>query len=381
MPRVPRPVVLLQRAVRRRSAGDLLGEEHALRLCVEQAQGLRAGSSSAADAAAARTARFYLALQGCQLGRFAQADAHLSALGLGARLSDAIWAEDCTDSLPPEFFVRVIDDGLPSELIAALRQALHPGSVYWEEHSYTAQELEFFSHAHRMGEEVHLVDQLIEALRPLLAQVAPRVAAGACLAEWWAHHRARDQWHGHPLHFDTHERLLRDSRGACVQHPSVSTVVYLSDASPRFGPTLVTSQRPREPGEVATLVQPRRGRVLFFDGSYLHGALPGRPWLAKPGDPERRLCIMVGWWTGALEPLPPSDPPEPLMLTDPDARWVRHLGKVPGLAASMRLGGQPQTLGSAVPVWRDVPTAARGEPFFGRFFLSHRGQVDADLLR
>jgi len=323
-----------------------------------------------------------LALQSCQQGQFQQADKQLSSLGLGARLGDRIWTEDCSLPLPPEFFVRVVDDGLPSELVEALRQALHPGSVYWEEHRYTDRELEFFSHAHRMGEEVHLVDQLIEALRPLLAQVAPEVAAATHLAEWWAHHRSPEQWHGHPLHFDTHERLLRDSRGACVQNPAISTVVYLTDNSPRFGPTLVTNQRPRESDagaeEAATLVRPRRGRVLFFDGRYLHGALPGRPWLEGPDDPDRRLCIMVGWWTSPIEPAPPSDPPSPVMRSDPAARWVRYLGKVPQMPAAGP--GRWLQLGSAGELWKEVPVEWRGEPFFGRFFLTHRGQVDEELF-
>lgn len=30
------------------------------------------------------------------------------------------------------------------------------------------------------------------------------------VAEWWVHQRAGDQWHGHPLHFDTNDPQLKE---------------------------------------------------------------------------------------------------------------------------------------------------------------------------
>mmetsp|Transcript_22526 Transcript_22526/g.52629 ORF Transcript_22526/g.52629 Transcript_22526/m.52629 type:complete len:92 (-) Transcript_22526:76-351(-) len=90
---------------------------------------------------------------------------------------------------------------------------------------------------------------------------------------------------------------------------------------------------------------------------------------------------MVGWWTTPIAALPPSDPPQPVMLTDPHASWVRALEPVPG-AMSLLVNGtaKPLVLRAVTPVWSDVATNVRGEPFSGRFFLTHRDQVDLDLL-
>ncbi|CAE8698491.1 unnamed protein product, partial [Polarella glacialis] len=226
----------------RRTAGDLAGEESLLRQCVKRSESVGRRQSSG-DAEVARLARFYLALQGCQTNRFEEADELLAQLGLSARLADEIWAQSCSQPKPAEFFADVLDNGLSAGLLERAREALKPESSYWEDHRYHDENLAFYSHAHLMGQEEHIIDEVIEALRPMLAEVAPHIASSVTTAEWWVHQRGRDQWHGHPLHFDTNEQLLRDSRGSCVQHPAVSTVVYLCDDSPRFGPTLVTDQR------------------------------------------------------------------------------------------------------------------------------------------
>lgn len=73
----------------------------------------------------------------------------------------------------------------------------------------------------------------------------------------------------------------------------VSTVVYLSQGS--GGPTLVTDQEFRGgPATVAHLVFPQENRVCFFDGSLLHGVVPGRGNASVPG--QQRLTLMIGWW-------------------------------------------------------------------------------------
>ncbi|CAE8634798.1 unnamed protein product [Polarella glacialis] len=232
-----------------------------------------------------------------------------------------------------------------------------------------------------LGTWLPTADEVIEALRPMLAEV---------------HQRGRDQWHGHPLHFDTNEQLLRDSRGSCVQHPAVSTVVYLCDDSPRFGPTLVTDQRLGDSTGKghATLVEPRLGRALFFDGGYLHGAMPGKPWLASPLSPERRLNLMVGWWTSDISTQAPADPPRPLMRTDPAARWVKDFAcqsRAGGTTTSREEGtaaaaAQSVEVRTTSPTWVDKSCAASRTSandaalLFGRFFLSHLGQIDEDIF-
>lgn len=371
-----RPTTLLARAIRYRTIGKLHDEKRLLERCLAWGKGRR---GSNAEVSAVRTAHFYLALTNCQLGNYAVADQHLSQLGLATRLSDGIWAENCSMPLSGDFFVRVIDDGLPQNLLLQLRNGLSPSSSYWKAHCYDDEDLEFYSHAHEVGTEVHLVDQLIGALRPLLAQVAPNVASSTRLAEWWPHHRRWDQWHGHPLHFDTHEQLLRETGGKVAYHPAISTVVYLCDDSPRFGPTLVTNQTIQgcRNREVATLVRPRFGRVLFFDGCYLHGALPGQPWLAQRSMKDRRLNVMVGWWTRDLKPLHVTDPPRPIMKVGPRQGWVKSLAPIDNLGS---VGCARQVdVKVTEPIWTDVVTDFCGEPFAGRFFLSHRDQVKDDL--
>lgn len=382
---------LLAGAIRCRTSGDLQQEKKLLTSCValeprrsHLRSGVRLGCSDADEAV--RMARFYLALQGCQLGRFEEADQHLAHLNLRARLSNKVWLEQFQNPLPDDFFVRVVDNGLPAALVDAARRAFTPSSPYWEEHRYDDPDLSFYSHAHLLGEGFHIVDQLIEATRPILAQVAPQVAEKLVMAEWWVHHRRRDQWHGHPLHFDTDEQLLRDTGGALIKHPAISSVVYLCEETPRFGPTLVTNQAPRaSPGtEYAAAVRPLPGRVLFFDGSYLHGALPGKPWLADKGGADTRLCLMIGWWTQPITVQSPADPPRPMTCTDPEALWVKAMSPLVNPPEALQRG-DPQEVRSCTPTWADVNSKAEvgshaaAAPPFGRFFLTHRGQIDEDV--
>ncbi|OLQ08163.1 hypothetical protein AK812_SmicGene8365 [Symbiodinium microadriaticum] len=261
-----RPAALLARAIRRRTQGDLAGEETYLTRCLHRAESLHAHARRD-DREAARLAHFYLALQRCQLGRFQEADAHLSRLGLRARLADDLWTESCREAPGETFALRVFDDGLPAEVVRRARDALHPGASYWQDHRYHSEDVTFYSHAHLPGDETHIIDQLIEAMRPLLEKVAAEVASSVKVAEWWVHQRMPEQWHGHPLHYDTNEQLLRDSGGSHVEHPAISSVVYLCDDSPRFGPTVVTSQEYGDVAEAAfqgqaALVRPRLGRAL-----------------------------------------------------------------------------------------------------------------------
>ncbi|CAE8605103.1 unnamed protein product, partial [Polarella glacialis] len=146
-----RPAALLAGAVRRRTAGDLAGEESLLRQCVKRSESVGRRQSSG-DAEVARLARFYLALQGCQTNRFEEADELLAQLGLSARLADEIWAQSCSQPKPAEFFADVLDNGLSAGLLERAREALQPESSYWEDHRYHDENLAFYSHAHLMGQ-------------------------------------------------------------------------------------------------------------------------------------------------------------------------------------------------------------------------------------
>lgn len=62
-----------------------------------------------------------------------------------------------------------------------------------------------------------------------------------------------------------------------VRNPIVSTVLYLSEGV--GGPTLVTTQHLQDTMLAARgwLAFPKLNRLVAFDGSYLHGVVPGRP--------------------------------------------------------------------------------------------------------
>jgi len=93
-------------------------------------------------------------------------------------------------------------------------------------------------------------------------------------AEWWCH--CRPHHSGHQLHFDS------DAEGqGGVRNPIVSTVCYLSGGI--GGPTLVTDQHFSDTAVAAHgwLVHPAVNRLCMFDGSVLHGVLPGR-WVVHP---------------------------------------------------------------------------------------------------
>ncbi|CAL1172625.1 unnamed protein product [Cladocopium goreaui] len=340
------------------------------------------------SAEAGRLARFYLALQGCQLGRFKEADEHLVELGLPVRLSNDLWTDSCRGfDQPADFSVKVLDHGLPEDLVRKAREALQPDASYWDDHRYHSPDVTFYSHAHQLDCTDHIIDQLIEAMRPSLEEVAPEVSKTLTVAEWWVHQRAPDQWHGHPLHFDTNEQLLRDSLGTHVEHPAMSSVVYLCEDTPRFGATVVTSQRHRfaSDSDTAALVRPRMGRQLFFDGGYLHGVMPGKPWMEESPVTQRRLTLMVGWWTSAIRTSEAADPPRPLMAGG-DGTWQQQLRDAAVAHNTFRHGrAEEVVLPTTSPVWVDVgreetEVTSCVDPPYGRFFLRHRKQIDEDLF-
>jgi hypothetical protein len=61
-----------------------------------------------------------------------------------------------------------------------------------------------------------------------------------------------------------------------VRNPIVSTVLYLSEGV--GGPTLMTNQYLEDTKLAARgwLAFPKLNRLVVFDGSYLHGVIPGR---------------------------------------------------------------------------------------------------------
>ena len=208
------------------------------------------------------------------------------------------------------------------------------------------------------------------------------------------------------------------------------------------GPTVVFEQRLGDGalGERAWIVPPARvrgGRLCMFDGSLLHGVLPGKPSAcatpaapsgggAHSTDPERRLTLMIGWWSANDRPpraarsnAPPFAPcmREPA-ATSADATWPSQLlAAGTAVRARMERVPTPVALRVVAPAWvpvggcaprlvkelsascaasegsgqTPVDTLAGGPPlpedaleevsFFGRWFIPSADSIDSDVLR
>ena len=124
-------------------------------------------------------------------------------------------------------------------------------------------------------------------------------------AEFWANvseseaiHRARDPHGDVAMHFDKDERLY--SAHCLFVHPLVSTVTYITDVG---APTIVApavrvttegdEYRPALDSVDVTLVAPRVGRHLAFDGRWLHGAPAA---LCPSSLPYVRVTFLVNIW-------------------------------------------------------------------------------------
>jgi hypothetical protein len=74
-----------------------------------------------------------------------------------------------------------------------------------------------------------------------------------------------------------------------------STILYLSDAG---SPTIVLDQQPGTAlASAAWLVRPQPGRLAAFDGSLLHGVLPG-----KASQAGNRTTLVLAFWTAGRQP-------------------------------------------------------------------------------
>ncbi|CAE8668041.1 unnamed protein product, partial [Polarella glacialis] len=173
---------------------------------------------------------------------------------------------------------------------------------------------------------------------------------------------------GHQMHFDS------DNEGiGGALHPICSCVVYVDAPDGVGGPTLVTDQRLSD-DSLATkgwLVYPKPGRLAIYDGSYLHGVVPGRgepPASAAGAAQPRRITWMLAFWrqikqrpfeedglAGSSRPLP--DPAAAFETGTRRFTWHQKLAlPLPGLlgdeaAAKLPLPSPvPMHMGVWVPV-------------------------------
>ena len=194
-------------------------------------------------------------------------------------LTNALHAVHCEDAP-----ARLFDDALPANALAALRRALRPSALYWRETDYGSPAVGFFSFTHRIDA---LSDTALEGVLQAIWRAAAKAlpeARHATYVEWWAHTRRRGD--GHALHYDSVPGL---TEGAPPRHPLASTVTFLEASV--GGPTLIFDQTVANKRSTrAWVAAARPNRLLVFDGSLLHGVLPG-------GRGEgRRTTFMANFW-------------------------------------------------------------------------------------
>ncbi|GAB5361570.1 hypothetical protein AAMO2058_000724200 [Amorphochlora amoebiformis] len=241
-----------------------------------------------------------------------QADSILSKLGYKLRLPDLVLrhSHKNTVSSPSESqaavlnrIIAVTDEALPSHMLAQMRLSFvdndsstsqppaldgsskHP-PLFWREHKYREVRGAYFSYAHRLGEKPQNgLDVIVHHILKIVTKFYPRVK-DAKFAEWWAHRRPHST--GHQLHYDSED----EGKGE-VRHPIVSTVLYLSEGV--GGPTMVTDQRRDQAlATFGALAFPKVNRLVAFDGSVLHGVIPGVGYSPSAG--ARRVTFMCAFW-------------------------------------------------------------------------------------
>ena len=207
---------------------------------------------------------------------------------------------------------RVYDNALPEEDLDVLISALRPISAsYWKDHSYSVYPpTPYFSYAFDLKDEtlkqLGALGKHVQNIKRLSSELfADKTERDVPqYAEVWAHHRPHCS--GHQLHFDSDN----EGRGE-VKHPLVSSIIYLSDEG-CGGPSLITDQRlgDTQLAQNGWLSHPKLNRLVVFDGSVLHGVIPGRGFVGE----RHRVTLMVALWKdiriregdepGAARPLP-----------------------------------------------------------------------------
>lgn len=343
------------------------------------------------------SAAYTLALLLAQEGQEAESDHYLGALGFRLKLSSQIlhYAKPQPNPPPEESTVgfQVLDNTLPKVLLEALQDGFVKGTRFWEDHGYPTDH--FFSYHYTLADPPkNLVEQTILEIRPLVRRVYPEMKS-VIGAEWWVHKRGTGG--GHQLHFDLDERHLNSGNG--VRSALCTSILYLTGGS-CFGPTLVTDQHLKAGlAKNGWLVHPKANRMVIFDGSQLHGVIPGRP-LDKVSTEKLnnlpRVTIMIAWWIEDVrykgevrygEFAGNFTVPD---FSRKDVHYTWNLD-IPVLDAKLpSIAPSPIAVPQVSPVWEKVleregqkvfslprlPEVA----FYGRFFLKSPSQIDNEVL-
>lgn len=218
--------------------------------------------------------------------------------------------------------LKVLEGAWPPALLRHLQELLRPGAAFWREHGYDevlgSGENGYFSYLHSLtGPAASTMDLAARHVLSVAKAYFPELAE-ATAAEWWAH--CRPHVCGHQMHFDSDNEGVGGAR-----HPICSCVAFVDAPDGFGGPTLVTDQKLSDSSLAARgwLVYPKTGRLAVYDGSVLHGVLPGHgepPATTAKG--SRRITWMVAFWkqiqlrpfgsdglAGSSRPLPDTSGP------------------------------------------------------------------------
>ena len=176
-----------------------------------------------------------------------------------------------------------------------------------------------------------------------VAATFPNLRRDAKHVEMWAHNRPHAS--GHQLHFDSDDEGRSRQEGGFPNHPLCSVVLNVSSHPRVGGPTLVTNQRLRNPettnlrSVVGWLVPSRPSRLVCFDGSVLHGVVPGKGPIPRTAIEDggatprpRRVTLMMAFWKDIRvrhSPKPGSARPWPLPSSSRPhlPAWARELNR------------------------------------------------------
>eukprot|EP00931_Biecheleriopsis_adriatica_P079300 TRINITY_DN52705_c0_g1_i1.p1 TRINITY_DN52705_c0_g1~~TRINITY_DN52705_c0_g1_i1.p1 ORF type:complete len:526 (-),score=105.59 TRINITY_DN52705_c0_g1_i1:34-1611(-) len=367
--------------------GDATACEFVLRHALELAESKpkpkgksKASTSPAPVSVAKRAVLGRLVQLLVQEGREEEAKPLLHQAGWQYRLAPWVfrypWPEESSTDAAG-FPGRVFDNALPVPLLQHLRELLAPGSLFWREHGYNevagCGENGYFSYLHPLdGPSKSTMDVAARYIRELLQKenCFPGLAE-ATAAEWWAH--CRPHACGHQMHFDSDNEGIGGAR-----HPICSCVVYVEAPPGVGGPTLVTDQRLSDP-TLATkgwLVYPKPGRLASYDGTYLHGVVPGHGKSPSTSSQQRRITWMVAFWhqietrpfgadglAGSSRPLP--DPAAPLTAGPKTYTWHQELRlPKPDLLQREDTPPVPASLPLRTGVWTTIDgcEVGNGEP-------------------
>jgi hypothetical protein len=260
-----------------------------------------------------------------QSGRWSLCIPGLKQLGCKVRLASCVLDYDATVTAPglsnrPDPPGIAAEGAVPPPAFAALQRALGPlDAAYWTHHNYSVEPPSpYFSFVIPTSaslltgadESLGVIGVLIQTVYQLgQKRFGDEKMAKVHFAELWAHNRPHAS--GHQLHYDSDD----EGRGG-IRNPIVTSVLFLQGEV--GGPTLLTTQRLKDNHlcEYGWLCHPKEGRLLVFDGTVLHGVIPGKG--VSPSVGQRRVTVMVALWEhiqtrpgdgpGSARPFPQEKP-------------------------------------------------------------------------